>query len=491
MNIDHALKNIQSSPNATNSAHPKPGAPTPPSDLLIAPTPQGPAPAPAPVDALTAPHAEHLTDLPPEVLHRALHVLSGEDLQNTRLACKSLAQVAHAPELPGWHALVQDGLNRLVSPDGDGSDEDEDEDEDDGKTAEEAFSRRLQRAGDKGFLAHMEHLDLSKLGLADAHFQQVCAAFAQSETHKLKHLTLAESPLTASSAPALVQRFPGLQHLNLADTRLGNEGAQVLGEATHITGLEHLDLSRNGLGPQGLGALLQGPHLAALTTLNLNHNPDLGVQGAKIISAATHLSLQVLELRGNDLGDEGVQILAATAHLKSLESINLASNGLTHASVIAVTQSASLKGVRRLDLSYSRFTDASFQALASTEFAPLTHLHLQSTHMKTAGARHVAQSTPLASLEHLDVGSNPLGDAGGAALIDAAPAALRHLDMRGGKELWLRHARLGPLTARALVQGTHLVDLRYLDVSRHNFDRQEARAIQKAPHFADLQTLKL
>lgn len=146
------------------------------------------------------------------------------------------------------------------------------------------------------------------------------------------------------------KKMPVFDHPDLMKTRhvvelrcerIGERGALSLA-AEFIRGacpmIEVLDLSRNQIQTRGLGRLLHGMKLANLMSLKrlILVSNDLTPRSMEYLRDAfnggTFPSLEILDLRGNEIGDDGVDILLRSFHLKHFEYLRellLQSNKLT------------------------------------------------------------------------------------------------------------------------------------------------------------------
>lgn len=134
---------------------------------------------------------------------------------------------------------------------------------------------------------------------------------------------------------------------------LGDEGVTTLASAEHLDSLRVLSIACCGAMAPGLEALSKSKFFPRLTTLIADaeyayQDPErvavpqavdffvrgeslvalslerlrVGDAGAKQIASAASLSkLEDLDLRGNDVGDEGAMALARSTHLKSLKTV--------------------------------------------------------------------------------------------------------------------------------------------------------------------------
>ena len=130
----------------------------------------------------------------------------------------------------------------------------------------------------------------------------------------------------------------------------------------------------------------------------------------------TLANVRVLDLTGNQIGDDGLAALLASPYLGPLNDLLLAENHLTDTSMRTLAEAPTLTNLGELDLTANALGPAALAALA-----PL-----------------------LPSLEILRVSDNPIGDAGARALADGGFR---------GEELGLAFTGIGPAGLAALIDG--------------------------------------
>mmetsp|Transcript_12376 Transcript_12376/g.20511 ORF Transcript_12376/g.20511 Transcript_12376/m.20511 type:complete len:422 (+) Transcript_12376:92-1357(+) len=255
-------------------------------------------------------------------------------------------------------------------------------------------------------------LDLTSSSISTAGMTQVCESLPPC----LQKLSLASNSLSPSAAASLsttLQTSSSLIELNLHDCQLRNEAlsalASVIENSTqstiqvlslsknllsdedtaacrrfgvslqqNLTQLQHLDLSRNRLRSRGLVAF-ELHRVSSLTRLALWDNrlgPDCGAALGDIV---THCqSLTELNLRNNELGDDGVisafPIEILKAHSSSLEHLFLSANMLSDraaehlaqllSGLIEPTQNSPLRQLTTLFLGCNEIGNGGAEALA-------------------------------------------------------------------------------------------------------------------------------
>lgn len=181
--------------------------------------------------------------------------------------------------------------------------------------------------------------------------------------------------------------------------------ADALSTNTHITSL---DLRFNNIGNKGVGALSKIKTLEELDLTNglagyEDHANHVTVEGALAL-ADSHL--KKLKIRGNPIGDEGLQALSAST---SIQELDASSCNITGIGVTAFFNSN--KTVIRLDLSENGINNVDLSAIAynyALEHLTLNHCELGSAAVKWLGSNN--------SLLTLSLDQNPIGDEGTIAL---------------------------------------------------------------------------
>jgi uncharacterized protein (TIGR02996 family) len=155
-------------------------------------------------------------------------------------------------------------------------------------------------------------------------------------------------------------RCPSLPGLDLHGWDLGRGRlSQFLAEGRRsgdfLRSLPHLDCSFCRLRAMGAAALTTLP-LAALTTLRLEDNGlgDIGVR--ELLAGARWPNLTTLNLRWNQVTDEGVNVLAS-AGLFRLTTLYLGSNGISLRGGTALLSSSSLPALRTLYLEHNPISE--------------------------------------------------------------------------------------------------------------------------------------
>ena len=275
----------------------------------------------------------------------------------------------------------------------------------------------LCRLGDDGIAAlaaspHLEHLtDLDLLG--NDLTAPAMRALARGNLRRLSWLRLHQNKLDDAAMQELAAGNLPLQLLDVWRNEIAGDGVTALTAMSSWSDLHTLNLGSNPIGPAGAQALVDAPTPGNLRSLALGWC-DLGAEGAQILSRATGLQLSHLDLRGDKLQNEGVQAIAETALVGTLESLWLANNGIDAVGAQAVAGSAWLVNLRHLSLSNNPIGPEGAAAIG--QMAGLRILALDGTGLGEAGCVALASSPALASLVQLQLDYNAIGNRGARAL---------------------------------------------------------------------------
>lgn len=183
--------------------------------------------------------------------------------------------------------------------------------------------------------------------------------------------------------------------LNILDAPLSLEQARALANNPHLRHVELIYLRANQLGDQGLEALLGGEHFLGLTSLSVHLN-GLRAASAHVITECAYVGqLQELSFYGNRLRDQGVRQLVQSP-LHKLQRLELSANEIKDGGAVAISQNARLGALQRLDLRRNQIGDLGVEALASSpRMSTLWELYLEDNPITSRGERALAESKHL------------------------------------------------------------------------------------------------
>jgi uncharacterized protein (TIGR02996 family) len=217
--------------------------------------------------------------------------------------------------------------------------------------------------------------------------------------------------------------------------------------------VRELDLCNCDLGPRGVEVLAKSPHLQSLEAIDLGFN-RLDDAAAEALARCTGLpNLTHLALNDNDaIGDAGVRTLADSPFLAGLTALDLSGNDIADAGVIAAVEGRAFARLRALRLSGNRIGDAGATALARSPLLRRATAHgreldLRANVIGHAGAAELAAAPALRACAALDLSHNYLGDTGLGAVLES-PHLGRLKALRLGRN-GITDAG-GPCPARAL-----------------------------------------
>ena len=123
--------------------------------------------------------------------------------------------------------------------------------------------------------------------------------------------------------------------------------------------------------------------LSSVHTIIITHN-NLGPEGIKILAASSSLpKIDYLHLGSNNLGDEGVETLSSCDLFSEIQTLNLEQNGITERGAKALAESSALTKLTSLNLVDNRIGDQGALAIANSDtLSNLTYLHLGGNRIK-------------------------------------------------------------------------------------------------------------
>ena len=123
--------------------------------------------------------------------------------------------------------------------------------------------------------------------------------------------------------------------------------------------------------------------LNSIHTIIITHN-NLGPEGIKILAASSSLpKIDYLHLGSNNLGDEGVEALSSCDLFSEVKTLNLEQNGITERGAKALAASSALTKLTSLNLVDNRVGDQGALAIANSDtLSNLIYLHLGGNRIK-------------------------------------------------------------------------------------------------------------
>lgn len=250
---------------------------------------------------------------------------------------------------------------------------------------------------------------------------------------------------------------PQVSILNLSLASITIDGLRVLAAQKGIQHIERLDLSGNQLGDEAMEVLSQAPF--TVSHLNLDNN-SLQNRGAEIVARRWLPKLKSLNLSFNPVSEPGVKAIAENLP-EGLERLELASLYSLDAKVLAERLPKSLK---ILNLSSNQLTDRDLAALGPQLPRGLYHLSLSRSSFGIRGVWSLANAMP-EHLTVLEMNRVPIESEGIELLAQALPQTVT--------ELSLGHLNLKPSAVEALVKALP-PQLRSLEFEKINWSEASA-----------------
>ncbi len=221
------------------------------------------------------------------------------------------------------------------------------------------------------------------------------------------------SGLTTTATVFAILRSPAFKRLTAFGMRNDpREGGLLAGELARLSNpprLKKLDLSGNRLTAGSLAPLVSSEVVAAVEDLDLSEN-NLGAEGVAVLARGTLPALRSLRLRGTPPQDEGVAALVGAVFFPELRSLALGANNLGPNAALAIANGPS-DNLRVLDLSDNRVGDRGAVGLARSAHLPnLIDLDLAEAHVGDAGVTAILDSPLAEQLVFLNLSGSPMSD---------------------------------------------------------------------------------
>jgi uncharacterized protein (TIGR02996 family) len=292
-------------------------------------------------------------------------------------------------------------------------------------------------------IAHWKHLHrVRELVLLSCEVHDAAALLQSPALTNLREFVAlgvideASAALIASDA-----RFAHIGRLNLGHTVFRGLGARALGLIAHsrtLSRLTALDYGWNDTTIDAVDSLAASPLAGRLTFLGLGRdeygdfNP-VPTLGARVVERLVGFPrLEGLDLGGQQIGDDGAEMLARCPNLAGLKRLDLASNCLGARGIAALLSSPYLTRLEELDLSDNRPGVAWIARLLSDGTRRFRSLRLNVNDLDEEAATLLANAAACEGVQELTLMGNSIGDRGVIALARSAHLPqLRRLNLRG------------------------------------------------------------
>ncbi|MCO7197583.1 GTPase [Pseudoalteromonas sp. OANN1] len=188
-----------------------------------------------------------------------------------------------------------------------------------------------------------------------------------------------------------------------------------------------------------------------------------------------------LNLRGCQITDEDIEILASSGVLQLFSEIDLCCNFISDKGVIVLSQSKSLKSLSRLDLSLNTIADEGFRALANSSYlTSLKFLDMRGNPSKGPGAIELVNSKNMRSVAVLKLNYLKL---------EVLKALLHSKNIRALSELYLG-CECGDTAIKSIVESGFLRQIKKFTFES-DFSDEGIIALANHEHLQSISTLVL
>jgi Ran GTPase-activating protein (RanGAP) involved in mRNA processing and transport len=237
---------------------------------------------------------------------------------------------------------------------------------------------------------------------------------AISGNYVLRTLNFCYSDLSGDRASLLLSKIPrNIERLTLCNCEIKSQGVKLLARLALECCISFLDLRHNEIGDEGARLLSAAmKHKECTWTSLILGNCMIGDTGARHLTKGLGLrGFQQLDLRGNEIGNRGIFALSRALSLGiDLERLDLRDNRIGNEGAHSLA----------LALTYTHTCDT------------LKNLNLTGNHIGDSGAEMLAKALKLNStLKCLNLSGNSIGEVGAEAFLDAMEynSAVFHLNL--------------------------------------------------------------
>ena len=308
--------------------------------------------------------------------------------------------------------------------------------------------------------AHVQILDLADNNLEDDGVKELCDHINETQIHTLH---LGENNIGHIGAHHLAQALPGscIHTLDLGKNKIGAQGIRALADVLNRTRLRIFDVAENNIGEEGVGYLsagLIGNKL--IDTLDLKRN-NIGNRGAQLLARSMEgiplkalnvrnnnieasgirelarvlpATMEILIISGNPIGDQGAECIAKILGNKPIEFLNMSGNSLSAQGAYFLLGSLSNKYIKTLHLGGNNLKDLSLDLpVTSWQNSTLSKLDLGGANLGEKGIENLSKILPDMRLGVLDLASNSIDQASLEILSRTLPPSLNTLNLSANK----------------------------------------------------------
>jgi len=298
----------------------------------------------------------------------------------------------------------------------------------------------------------------------------------------LTSLGISDNEMVGESALAAIAAQPFAAHLTeLTINSIDVSAPQIVNSMGLFTSLTRLSMGECGIGDEGLAALAGHQSLASqLTHLDISKNDITKQELENSMGAFT--SLTSLNISINDIGDEGLAVLAKQSFASHLTRLEIETTKITAESL--KTSMSAFVDLAHLNISDNPIRNEGLQRLAQLPCAShLVELNINHCRIKAEGLRLIMKDlNALVSLARLNISQNAIGDEGLAILAQQPFSAhLTELNVSGAG-----------ITDKGILGNIGLfVGLTMLDVSYSRKVSEESLMVMAQQPFAPYLTLNV
>lgn len=218
----------------------------------------------------------------------------------------------------------------------------------------------------------LEKLDISNNKITEGSGIKSLCKFLKNNT-SLKTLNMHHNDISDSGIIKLAEALSGnktLTHLDLSSCKINSVGMCALALILNTTSIKKLSLSGNNIGDEGMGLLAKSLKTnASLEELVISNN-NIGDKGAKLLadSLSHNKTLTSLKIGVNNIGDEGAKELACLLrNNETLRELSLGLNNIRDEGGIALAEMLPYTHIESLRLSVDYIKPRIYQIIEEAQ----------------------------------------------------------------------------------------------------------------------------
>ena len=270
-------------------------------------------------------------------------------------------------------------------------------------------------------------LNVSVCSISDEGVESLAIALAVNRS--LQELDISRNQIgdngIAHIATALQTNTTTMTTLNISNCSISDEGAESLARALAVNrSIQELDIRSNEIGDNGIAHIATAlqTNTTTMTTLNIS-NCSISDVGAESLASFVNISLQYLNICNNEIGDNGIANIATALQTNTtMRTLNISNCSISDEGAESLARALAVnRSLQELDISSNKIGNNGMANIATAlqTNTTMTTLNISDCSISNVGAESGRALAVNRSLQELDISSNEIGDNGIAHIATA------------------------------------------------------------------------